>query len=175
MTVFPKRFALVLGGLLAAVAVWSGFHAFYPVHYHPDTPLSIRLPRLIYAVPGASRVVEWRARVHARRLAGASRWILFGYGEGGTLFGLQSQCRVVEYDRGRAHDAVLPSWASGGLTGTAVLLCDPAQSAAGGEFAVSEMGCIIGEPDYVYSLAHNREIVRLRALASPPHAIQTMH
>jgi hypothetical protein len=155
-------------GMALLIVTWCLVHAFWPGRWAPGSPLSLRLPGPVSILPGVDAIVRWGGRVHAREHGRAERWSLLGYGEGGTIFG-SMDCAVLEYrpDDGSRLDA-LPRWARRGSGGVARLSCDLERGSVVGEFGVFEMGCLIGGPDFVYSMAFNEEMVRLRLAAERP-------
>ena len=172
MTSRLKVTVVILAGAIVTVSLWTGAHAFWPGQWPSGTPVSLRLPRAAYVIPGMDRLVRWQASAHASQAAELGRWSLFGYGSGGNEFGLAATCELLDYSRGTGNREALPAWASQGVTGTAELRC-PIGGLESSQFVVAEMSCMIDGPDYTYAVAYNREIVRLRGHAvAGPNGVQ---
>jgi len=160
-----KATVLTFAGVIVMASVWTGVQALKPGQWPAGTPFSLRLPRTAYEIPGMNRLVKWRASSHATEAAELGRWGLFGYGSGGIDFGLGTTCELLSYSRGVGNRQALPAWALQGLVGTVELRC-PSSGLQSAQFAVVEMSCVIDGPDHTYSVAYNREIIRLRGRAA---------
>ncbi len=93
-------------GILLAVATAAVVALGWVVSYASDSgrwptgyPYSLRLPEIIYAVPGVHNVVAWEARRNARQAHDAHRRLLLGLYESGSEFGLAERCQLLRYER----------------------------------------------------------------------------
>ncbi|MCP3994652.1 MAG: hypothetical protein GY722_06235 [bacterium] len=149
-------FALGIAGLFG----WVLVHANHPGRWPPGYPLTLRLPVLIYEIPGVDWLVTWEARHDARAAHNADRHVLFGMYQSGTEFGLKDRCEVKSYGRRRFRLKDPPAWASGALKGTVQLSCGP-QVGSVHEFTVVEVGCIAYGADHFYSRIYNNAALDL--------------
>lgn len=164
-----RRYKILFGFIFTIFAGCSGWilvHATYPGRWPSGYPLTLRLPEVAYIVPGFDRVIAWEARRDARREFQADRKFLLGLYEGGTTFGFEDQCQIIEYERRSFQDRDFPPWASNGLRGTIQLACKGAESVALETFGVLEMGCIDERGSHFYSREHNKRMLELSLLTS---------
>ena len=158
-----RRYKVIVFVVATAVVVCIGWVVSYasdPGRWPADYPYSLRLPGVIYAIPGVHHVVAWEARRNARQAHAANRRLLLGMYRSGSEFGLADRCQLVSYERDTFRGADLPTWASAGVKGTARLSCDPA-STPDAVFTVLEIGCIDYGGNHYYAREYNNAAVDL--------------